>query len=590
MSQVEKVKIMDARIVQPKPRYAVNEGALSVSNTSFQANNSSSSSLAWNINAPNQNVFMDRPVPVSTKIRGELTATCAKVVAGAAARVGLDYGVNCAVCAYPLHSLFSTLSATINNATTTSNVKDILYEMERITATKHNHKSKTTPVMLDKFLNYVDGKDQPASVLNGYGSALSNDNQPNGAYTGFKWVNADGSPRTVDPVWPIGTTVGETQKLYFELDVTENLMVSPFIWNESEEDSCGLFGINNIRIQANIGDPSRLLRLYNEPNDPQTTFSTVSFTGSNPFIDPRINCIFRTPSLSIPLPEQNIVPYMEFPRFVSNNQGVTIPAGATMKLKSQTVTLSQVPDLMLIYVKPNITDNKVGDYHLPIQTLSMQFDNVSGIMSSMTKEQLFHMSQRNGLDMDYNTYDGTAWSGNVTGGEVPLVGGFLVIRPGIDFALNNGSASGVGGNYTLQFDVEVQNQQGVAVNSPIVYLVAVNSGFFITSAGQSAITTAPLTEAEVIDAPVQGDTMSLKRYVGGSNFWSKLNSTLRKIASSPVTKEMAKLGKSLARASGDDRAKKAADVVEVLGYGKNTGGGITTGGRRKGSNYLKNLL
>ncbi len=59
MSSIEKVKIVDSRIMQPAPKYAVNEGAVSVSNSPFQAISASSSSMSFNINVPSKNIFMD---------------------------------------------------------------------------------------------------------------------------------------------------------------------------------------------------------------------------------------------------------------------------------------------------------------------------------------------------------------------------------------------------------------------------------------------------------------------------------------------------------------------------------------------------
>ena len=69
MSSIEKIKVIDSRIVQTAPKFAVNEGAPQVSNTPFHAVSSTSSSMSFNINAPSKNVFMDREVSITTGVR-----------------------------------------------------------------------------------------------------------------------------------------------------------------------------------------------------------------------------------------------------------------------------------------------------------------------------------------------------------------------------------------------------------------------------------------------------------------------------------------------------------------------------------------
>ena len=88
------------------------------------------------------------------------------------------------------------------------------------------------------------------------------------------------------------------------------------------------------------------------------------------------------------------------------------------------------------------------------------------------------MSVRNGLDVDWDTWSGRARvpSGSV-GGTVSTVGGFLVLKPGVDLTLQSGQASSLVGNFTLQFNVRVRNTFGFPVN-PQLFVITANSGFF----------------------------------------------------------------------------------------------------------------
>lgn len=594
MSSIEKVKILDSRIVQPQPRYAVNEGAVEVSNVPFAANNASASSLTFNINVPSNNVFIDRNMTMTATVLMAVDVAINATAQGAVFPVSpadsweqiLKFGSNCALPAFPLQSLMNTLSVTINNATITTNMKDTLYELLRLTNMKKNHLQRTTPTMLDKYADYNQSNELDNNPIHGFGKALESDNVPNGAYSNVEFCDANGNPVAEDTyaypkVAPPGDILNQT--IYYKYTVTEKLVLSPFIFSEENDDEVGLYGINNIQIIANMGDASRNLRIWN--NSPVVSYSNVRFNGQNPFNKPVVNAVFRTPSLSIPLPEQSIVPFLETPRYVSANNNLTIAPGASQRLQMSGITLTQIPDMLLIYVKPQQMANNYGDFYLPIEDITMMFDNRSGLLSSMTREQLFELSVKNGLNMDYNQYLGSAYVDN-SFNKVPLVGGFLVLRPGVDFSLTSGSASGLGGNYNLQFSVNVKNQLDIPINNPSLYCVAVNSGFFISSGGSSRYSTAPLTEADIIQAPVASTSQELSRMVGGS-WWSKIGSTIKNIFTHPTTKKVgkelyktaSKEAKKLARNSGDSRLAMAANVADMVGLGRTTGGRSTGGAR-----------
>ncbi len=96
-------------------------------------------------------------------------------------------------------------------------------------------------------------------------------------------------------------------------------------------------------------------------------------------------------------------------RYISSVYSQDIAACGTAQLKSQTITLPSIPDLLLVYVKPQSYANTTqGDWVLPITCVSVNFDNFSGLLASHTQEQLYGMSIHNGLDMDYNEWTGKA--------------------------------------------------------------------------------------------------------------------------------------------------------------------------------------
>jgi hypothetical protein len=146
----------------------------------------------------------------------------------------------------------------------------------------------------------------------------------------------------------------------------------------------------------------------------------------------------------------------------------------------------------------------------------------------MTQQQLYQMSFRNGVDMDWSEWTGVsqvalsskqnlagAVATPVGGGSVGLVGGALVIRPGRDFPLQSGQAPGLVGNFTLQFTLQVQNFTG-AEQSPNIYTVPISSGFFETIKGSSRIIKGVLTEQDILSAPAHSPEADLERHVGAA--------------------------------------------------------------------------
>jgi hypothetical protein len=200
-----------------------------------------------------------------------------------------------------------------------------------------------------------------------------------------------------------------------------------------------------------------------------------------------------------------------------------------MQLQSQTITLPNIPDLLLIYVKPAAYSAPTqGDWTLPITQISVNFDNFSGLLANHTQEELYSMSVHNGVDMDWNEWtglgvvpfssalklDGTL--NVVGGGQTGLVGGPLVLRPGRDFALQAGQAPGLVGNFTLQFQLTCQNFTG-AEQTPNIYVVPISSGFFETIKGSSRIIKGVLSEQEILSAAQHAPEADLERPVGAGH-------------------------------------------------------------------------
>jgi len=548
-ADVGKFAVVDPRIVQQKPTYAVEKGALSLTNVPFNAIANSSSQQSFQIQVPSENVFVDRALDWTSVVNLVVSFT---TTAGVAAGVPVfQPAKDFALAPFPLHQLVSTMSSTINDTTVTVNTSDVLPQILRLVDLADCRRQRTCPTMLDRYVSQPTPTAAPNSPLSGYSNAFRSDEVPNGAWgqlrfftdqnfttpltngvavggaTGYVGSGGDASGYGTIPVAAAGVIAATTLTLYLQFRSTEKLVLPPFIFGDEYELSTGLFGVQNMQLLCNIQAPTRVLRTTSDFYGGVSNWSVAY--APQPFPTALVNIQFLTPSLDVPLPPKSVVPYMEFPRFITTQTSL-VAAGQRGQVSSNTITLPNIPDYLYIYAKPqqytvdntNATpvDPSKGDWLLPFTQISVNFDNFSGLLSSATQEQLYKMSINNGLDMDYASWTalGTSTStalGSLTSGT-PLVGGGLLLRPSRDIVLQAGQAPSLVGNFTFQFNATVYNPSAAAV-APYIYVVAISSGFFETIKGSSRIIKGVLTEQDILSAsaiaPVVSDS-SLQRLVG----------------------------------------------------------------------------
>lgn len=677
-ADIEKLAVFDSRIVQSRPKYAVEKGALSLTNAPFNAIAATQSQHTYNIYVPSENVYVDRSLEWTSVVYMSMTATLLAQPVPLAPIA--QWGRDCALQAFPLNSLCSTLTATINDTTSVINSQDVLKEVLRLTDYKKNRLQRTCPTMLDKYQSYNDCAGSVNNTLAGYESQADFAETPNGAFLNVIYTDPQGNPLPIGTpagtgaytpaysasagiaaanyvsqagqpcvpaewsaaiaypsssivvyagvIWSaltpttgliptagawtsLGSVAGVAYPLYFRWGSAEKLVLSPFVFSDCHEWDTGLFGINNIQLIMNLQAPTRTVRSTTKFGCSLTAPVYNATSSAGAFANSRVNVQFLTPSLDVPLPPKSVVPYMEFPRYITAYQGGAIPSGSVVQIQSQTITLPQIPDLFIIYVKPNPTSltPQQGDYYLPVATsadnitapLSINFDNFAGLLSSHTAEQLYSMSVKNGLDMDWNSWVGEAHlgsaldvgslGGNQTNfggaacGRSALVGGMLVLKPSQDITLQTGQAPSLVGNFTFQFNLQVKNTSPAALSGVQLYVITANSGFFESIRGSSRIIKGVLSEQDIISAPLapQGTRDMLQRYVGGAGMFGSLANVLSKAKDIyQQTKPMVSSVKGMLPESG--MLGNVRKGLSAVGYGTGAGEdvGAGTGGRRRG--------
>jgi hypothetical protein len=381
--------------------------------------------------------------------------------------------------------------------------------------------------------------------------------------------------------------------VFGSVSVVEPLVISPLIWADSAEfQTVGLYGMTNMQFVLNfaslgtcfaarnfVGSTAITLSSAAQASIPywvddmtrqtnntgnilrssnlRTIISDLAFSSSQnqygPWQNPTLYVGFLTPGPDVTLPLVSTVPYVEFPRYVKTESVPTFTSSQVFS--TNTISLTSIPDMIMVYVKPATKGPSSLDTYIPIQNVTVTFDNFSNLCSGFQQFNLYESAVAAGLPMDWHQWRGhtqaaypslaraasTPNSQAVTQaaqykqtGFTQLSGGPILLRMGHDITLSPGLAPGCLGNYSIQVNLTSYNPYGYfdSVTSATTTLIAINTGFFETVRGQSAIRKTILNSADVEAATPEGGVTKthLNRMVG-RGFFSGISTGIGKALS-----------------------------------------------------------
>lgn len=518
--------------------FGVQSGPAQSTYQQFQAVSASNSAITFNVQVPSENIVIDRHVLLQSTVSFTISASGVPV-----GEQVFQYGLTDSLQAFPLQSLFTTAQSTINNVSVSTNYQDVLPMLMRMNDKEMlSRYNSLTPSLPDtQYGVYNDGilaNNNPLASFsnNGYDDAY----MPRGAFPVSVVIE-----RYVNGVYtdasPLSTSVTtNTWKIFVTGTFTEPfLALSPFI-NSSPNCCAGLVGVNNMSMTLNIDGTCK--RVFSTANTTIAGGNITSYItgiqlgiqGSNTLTDQQIGFVntrllFNFQSLQ---PEQyakiatkNVVPYLDYPRYLSvSTNNTPLATGASTTLTSQSIQLNQVPDLILISARVPMSNQtwKNASGFLTIDGISVNFNNQSGLLASATQQDLYNISYRNGSAQSFYEFRGVSQNNdNASGGitSVPTTGSLLVLNPVMDFSLPSYLSASSLGQYQLQFNLRVTNQLPYGV-IPEICIITVNSGVFATQMGTSQIYTGILTKEMVLRTKESNPVPALasdeyKRLVGG---------------------------------------------------------------------------
>ena len=519
--------------------FAVKSGASQTTYQRFPSTSSSNSALIFNVQVPSENVVIGRDLLLTTGLT--FTINCANVPSG---QFAFNYGVTDALQAFPLNSLLTTATVQINNTTVSINLQDVLPSLLRMNNSRELYRyNSTTPSLPDQaYGEYANGVTSNNNPLAGYQNASYDvDQVPRGAHPiGYASIlhniTAGGTDSSLE-----STNVLDTWVIVISTVVTEPLFLSPFIFGEPEFNCQGLLGINNMSFTLNVDSSCK--RAFSSATNYITSIA-LGINGQNGFVAGAIGTIpaqtqpsllfrFLSTQPSDLVQTKNIVPYMDFPRYLTNSaNSPTIAAwaggdnlAATAQLTSSNLQINQIPDLFIINIRKPMSQQTIQDAtaFLTINNISINLNNQSGLLSSASQYDLWRMSVKNGSTQSWLEFSGVSnhSTPSGTGSLYATTGSLLIINPAYDLSLPDYISCGSLGNYNFQFQCNVSNQFAASIQPEIVVITA-NSGIFTTQQGVSAVYTGILTKEMVLSAKSHDQasamtSMEVKRMVGGNH-------------------------------------------------------------------------
>lgn len=479
-SNIEPVLVRDDRLmpVDVLP-WAVYKGGQSVVVQPFLGASASPSSSTIQVYTPSVNTVISTEVLWDNVVEFKCTGTV---------RNKGDYLINLgstdAVSAFPMHSLLTTMTATINSTTVSNNFVDTLPLMLQCMSKEELvHYASMTPTYLDNCQSYtsvytpvstfvaatVAGDNDPtaaqvqaADLANGlllqnqtlgFINALSTNNPLSSIQFADDENHAPRGSFFVESI--VGNVPAQDNNtkitVYVKFKFVEPLLLSPFTTLRSAR---GMYGISNISLVANFDATAK--RCWRRAYDP-TRFGTDADGNDfscvvNSITQPTLIIESITPGPDVVLPQVNIVNYYDLPRYITASVACTGGAvvsnttagnGAILSqaykenissASSANIQLNQIPSRLIIAVKKQQADLSYSDpdAFLPIKKISINWNNTSGLLSSADQRTLFRMSKESGYAGNWNQFCGRAQKAiyaninpnNINQADPPLVAGY----------------------------------------------------------------------------------------------------------------------------------------------------------------------
>ena len=513
------INVVDPRLealefAQKDMEWSIFKGAEGQNFVQQQANSYSTSGITFNFNTQSENVLIDRRMYCRAQFQMTFVGT---------APIGqplLNTESDAPRC-LPLASVTQSLKVTINGSSVETQYADALQALLRYNL-GHDVKEydlSMSPSTQDNAQRYVDMVGSVRNPLSNYQNSSYNTGR--GAFSLDSITN---------PVSPDAAITPITATLLFT--ITEPLLISPMLYKSSDLQS-GLIGVRNLGIQYNFA-AGQLARVWSRsPSAGVTLTSTVCNMGAGVTSPPSLLVNYLTPPLISQgqIPRQINYQYYKCETFV-NDMNQNLAPNASANFTNNAIQRSTVPKGIYIYAsRPNNSKSELTtDTFFRINSLTLNYLNVSGQFSSMSIQDLYQQCVKNGCNLSWNEWSGrTVTIGDSRGpntlGSIDGMVGAVIKIDVSDLHIPSNVASGMNVNSQLSFTVNVENVNQVDTLGVQLVTVLVYDGLMTISNGSMATQVGVISESDIIETRADRNNYvayRMARSIYGGNLFSQL--------------------------------------------------------------------
>ncbi len=486
---VQPVKVVDPIVdLNEQVFYGILKSGSRHTYKTFVSTSYSNNSAVFSAPPPNQRIIVDRQI----FLRQPVTLS----FAGAAADQSLLLSGYDAFRAYPLSSIIETLEININDVAVSINMADVIKPL------LHYHNNcrdlgergqSMTPSQMDQSQTYAQLANSIRNPLNPYVNGLD------GAYMGRGGFPMDVASNT-DSAAEISAVL------------TEPLMLSPLLFGRKDNED-GFLGVQTFTCTVNW--KTDLSRMWSHDSSGGSSLTSVTVTLGQPSL------LFHyiTPPLMMPIKQTYQYPLLIIDRYPTDANS-DLAAGASTTLSSSNINLNSIPRIMYIFARKRNADltYEDADSYLSIENISVNWNNNAGLLSEASKERLYQISVKNGVNMNYTQWsaDDQHYLGNGVDNTINGTGSILALEFGTDIGLMPNEAPGLLGNYQFQMEITVTNKSTDSIN-PTLYIITHSEGVFTIDNARSYKQVGVLTHNDIVDAATErGINYASLKYMSGS--------------------------------------------------------------------------
>jgi len=295
------------------------------------------------------------------------------------------------------------------------------------------------------------------------------------------------------------------------------LCLSPFVNNDF--NSAGLLGVNNLALTLNINQCQKVWAtgnsFVNQAGNGLSSYITNIALG-NPqsnnlgFTNSKLlfNFLTLTDLQYSKVSTKSVTSFVDYPRYISpSSNSPTLAPGASGVVQFQNIQISQVPSLLVFALRVPLSQQNWAytDSFLKINTISITFNNQSGLLASANSAQIFTMSVDSGSTQSFYSFNGLANAiQNGSSTIISTLGSMVVINPAKWLSLNELLSSSSIGQFNMQITVNCTNNQAFSI-TPEGITMTVNTGYMVSELGSSSFYTACLDRQMVLDTKSTDD-------------------------------------------------------------------------------------